>query len=262
MEPGQAVALMLPTSRDYFFSFYGVVLAGGVPVPIYPPVRRAQLEDHLRRQSRILVNCRASMLVTTADAIQVAHLLTAAVDTLGHVVTVAQLTDHRDTFEPVRRAAQDTAFLQYTSGSTGDPKGVVLSHANLLANMRADGYALAAEPNDVFVSWLPLYHDMGLIGAWLGSLYHAIRLVIMPPLSFIAKPQRWLWALHRYRGTLSAAPNFAFELCLKQIRDADIEGVDLSRWRVTANGAEAISAQTLVWCPAKKFRKSGEFFQD
>ncbi len=245
LEPGQAVALMLPTSRDYFFAFYGVVLAGGVPVPIYPPVRRAQLEDHLRRQSRILVNCRASMLVTSAEAIQVAHLLTAAVDTLGHVVTVAQLTDHSDVFERVRRASQDTAFLQYTSGSTGDPKGVVLSHANLLANVRADGHALAAKPNDVFVSWLPLYHDMGLIGAWFGSLYHAIRLVIMPPLSFLAKPQRWLWALHRYRGTLSAAPNFAFELCLKQIRDEDIEGVDLSRWRVAANGAEAISAQTI-----------------
>lgn len=245
LEPGQTVALMLPTSRDYFFAFYGVVLAGGVPVPIYPPVRRAQLEDHLRRQSRILVNCRASMLVATNDAIQVARLLTAAVDTLGHVVTVKQLADHRDTFEWVRRTADDTAFLQYTSGSTGDPKGVVLSHANLLANMRADGHAVGVNPNDVFVSWLPLYHDMGLIGAWFGSLYHAVHLVIMPPLSFLAKPQRWLWALHRYRGTLSAAPNFAFELCLKRVRDEDIEGIDLSHWRVAANGAEAISVHTL-----------------
>ena len=243
--PGEAVALMLPTGRDYFFAYFGVVMAGGVPVPIYPPVRRAQLEDHLRRQSRILTSCRAAMLLTTANATRVAHLLTAAVDSLRHVLTVVQLMGRTESHEPVRRAAHDTAFLQYTSGSTGDPKGVVLSHANLLANMRGDGRALRVQSSDVFVSWLPLYHDMGLIGAWLGSLYHAVRLVVMPPLSFLAKPQRWLWAIHRYQGTLSAAPNFAFELCLNRITGADIVGVDLSCWRFAANGAEAISAQTL-----------------
>ena len=245
LEPGEMVALMLPTSRDYFFAFYGVVLAGGVPVPIYPPVRRAQIEDHLRRQSRILKNCGATMLLTAADAGRIAHLLRATVESLRHVLTITQVMDHTEMHGHVQRAGNDIAFVQYTSGSTGDPKGVVLSHDNLLANMRADGTGMRVQSNDVFISWLPLYHDMGLIGAWLGSLYHAVRLVIMPPLAFLAKPQRWLWAIHRYHGTLSAAPNFAFELCLSRITDADMNGVDLSHWRIVANGAEAISARTL-----------------
>ncbi len=245
LEPGEAVALMLPTGRAYFHVFYGVVLAGGVPVPIYPPVRRQQLEDHLRRQGRILASCDAVMLVTTGDALAVARLLTAAVDTLRHVFAADALIDLAAPWERVARRPQDTAFLQYTSGSTGDPKGVVLSHANLLANVRADGHGMAATPVDVFVSWLPLYHDMGLIGAWLGSLYHAVRLVVMPPLAFLARPQRWLWAIHRHGGTLSAAPNFAFELCVKRIDEATLDGLDLSSWRIAANGAEAISAATV-----------------
>ncbi len=243
--PGEAVALMLPTGPDYFFAFSAVVLAGGIPVPIYPPVRRTQLEDHLRRQSAILINCRATMLITQEDAKTVAHLLTSQVDSLRYIATVDQLSALSVAGEIVSRRADDIGFLQYTSGSTGDPKGVVLTHANLLANIRADGYGLQVRSNDVFVSWLPLYHDMGLIGGWLGSIYHAPRLVIMSPLSFLSRPQRWLWAIHRYGGTISAAPNFAFDLCVRRIDDKEIEGLDLSRWRIVANGAEAISAATM-----------------
>ena len=139
----------------------------------------------------------------------------------------------------------DLAFLQYTSGSTGDAKGVMLTHDNLLANVRADGLGLGVTPRDVFVSWLPLYHDMGLIGAWLGSLYHGIPLVIMSPLQFLSRPHRWLRAVHRYGGTLSAAPNFAYELCVRRIRDEDLTGLDLSMWRQSLNGAEAIAPDTL-----------------
>jgi acyl-CoA synthetase (AMP-forming)/AMP-acid ligase II len=142
-------------------------------------------------------------------------------------------------------APDDIAFLQYTSGSTGQPKGVVLSHADLLANIRAMGEAVAVRSDDVFVSWLPLYHDMGLIGAWLGSLYFGVPLVSMSPLAFLARPRRWLEAIHRHRGTLSAAPNFAYELCLKRLHDADLERLDLSCWRRALNGAEPVSADTL-----------------
>ncbi len=245
LELGARVALMLPSGTDYFFAFYGVLLAGGVPVPIYPPVRRAQLEDHLRRQSRILANCQAAVLITSSDALLVARLLTVAVASLGVITTVEELSAHGADFERAAPAPDALAFFQYTSGSTGDPKGVVLSHANLLANIRADGLGLAVCAEDVFVSWLPLYHDMGLIGAWLGSLYHGVPMVSMSPLSFLARPQRWLWAMHRYRGTLSAAPNFAFELCVSRIADAGLAGLDLSGWRLALNGAEAISVKTM-----------------
>ena len=119
---------------------------------------------------------------------------------------------------------EDLAFLQYTSGSTGEPKGVSLTHANLLANIRAMGVALKVESTDVFVSWLPLYHDMGLIGAWLGSMYHAVKLVVMSPLTFLARPERWLWAVHRHGGTLSAAPNFAYDLLSQESRRPGYRG--------------------------------------
>ena len=121
----------------------------------------------------------------------------------------------------------------------------MLSHANLLANIRAMGEAMEASSRDVFVSWLPLYHDMGLIGAWLGSLYYGAPTAIMPPLAFLANPGRWLWSIHRHRATLSAAPNFAFELCLKSVRDEDIAGLDLSSLRMVVNGAEPVSPSTI-----------------
>ena len=108
--------------------------------------------------------------------------------------------------------ASDPAFVQYTSGSTGQPKGVLLTHANLLANIRAIAAGLAMQPTDVGVSWLPLYHDMGLIGAWLNCLHNGLPLTLMPPTAFLARPERWLWAIHERRATLSAAPNFAYEL--------------------------------------------------
>ncbi|MCG8449395.1 MAG: AMP-binding protein [Pirellulales bacterium] len=245
LQPGQAVALMLPTSDDYFYSFYGALLAGGVPVPIYPPMRPAQLEDHLRRQGSILKNCRAAVLITVPEAKRLAHLLSSQVESLKAVVTVDELNRADGDFVRLTPAADDLAFIQYTSGSTGNPKGVMLSHANLLANIRADGQAIRADSNDVFVSWLPLYHDMGLIGAWLGSLYFAPQLVIMSPLAFLTRPQRWLWAIHQHRGTLSAAPNFAYELCLNKIDDADLEGLDLGSWRIALNGAETVNPESV-----------------
>ena len=136
--------------------------------------------------------------------------------------------------------------MQYTSGSTGDPKGVILSHDNLLANIRAMGRAAAVTSSDRFVSWLPPYHDMGLIGAWLGTMYHAVPLVLMLPTSFLARPSRWLWAIHRYRATISAGPNFAYEIVASKVCDGDLIGLDLSSWRLAFNGAEPVRAATLA----------------
>lgn len=246
LQPGQAVAIMLPTSRDYFYSFFGILLAGGIPVPIYPPARLAQIEDHLRRHAGILANARAAMIITLPEALPLARLLKSQVEGLRHLFTVQELSAPGGKFTHPGVNSGDIALLQYTSGSTGNPKGVVLTHANLLANIRAMGEAAGVSSTDLFVSWLPLYHDMGLIGAWLGSLYYACPLVIMSPLAFLARPERWLRAIHSHRGTLSAAPNFAYELCLRKIADSDIEGLDLSSWRMAFNGAEPVSPETAL----------------
>lgn len=252
---GAAVALMLPTGRDYFASFAGVLLAGGVPVPIYPLMRRSQLADHLRRQVAILDNARATLLVTDPGTARLGRLVRGQVASLRHVVTPVELAEDGAANE-VGRDAADVALLQYTSGSTGNPKGVVLTHANLLSNIRAMAQATQVSTADVFVSWLPLYHDMGLIGAWLSSLYFGLPLVVMPPSTFLSRPSRWLQAIHTHRGTLSAGPNFAYELCLRKIEESELEGLDLSSWRVAFNGAETVHADTLMRF-AERFRPYG-----
>jgi len=243
--PGDTVALMLPTGEDYFYSFFAVLYAGAVPVPIYPPVRLNQLEDHMRRQVAILDNARCRFLVTVKEAKPLAWLLKSQIDCLKELLTLDELAASKGAYSRPQLNPDDTAFVQYTSGSTGNPKGVVLSHFNLLSNIRVDGSSIDVTADDVFVSWLPLYHDMGLIGAWLGSLYFSVPLIIMSPLTFLARPVRWLQALHRFGGTLSAAPNFAYELCLNRIDDDDLNGLDLSSWRIAMNGAEAVSPDTI-----------------
>jgi acyl carrier protein len=246
LEPRQTVAIMLPTSPDYFYTYFGILLAGGIPVPIYPPARMSQIEEHVRRHATILANAQTAILVTVPEAMAVARLLEAHVPGIRRIVSVSALSRAEAQAVHVAASPEDVAFIQYTSGSTGNPKGVVLTHANLLANIRTMALAVGASSKDVFVSWLPLYHDMGLIGAWLGSLYVGFPLVVMSPLAFLTGPERWLWAVHRYRGTLSAGPNFSYELCLNRIDDAQIEGLDLSTWRHAFNGAEAVSPDTVT----------------
>ena len=244
--PGDRVAMMLPTSTDFFASFFGILYAGAVPVPIYPPARMAQLEEHMRRQIVILRNAGARMLITVPEGRALAVLLRSQVETLQSVETVATLSAVRSPV-PLPRTDDPEALglMQYTSGSTGDPKGVMLTHWGLLENVRAMGHAMEATSKDVFVSWLPLYHDMGLIGAWLGCCYFGARLYVMSPISFLVRPATWLWTMHKYRATFSGGPNFAFELAASRIPDEDLQGLDLSALRFMVNGAEPISPQTL-----------------
>jgi 1-acyl-sn-glycerol-3-phosphate acyltransferase len=243
--PGDRVALMLPTGTDFFCAFFGILYVGAVPVPIYPPMQRAQIEDYARRQAAILRNAGARMLITVPEGLRLGSLLRGLVAPLSSIESTATLSARPTEIAlPNLQNGLATALIQYTSGSTGDPKGVVLSHVNVLANIRSIGRAVAASSADVFVSWLPLYHDMGLIGAWLGCLYYGAPLYAMSPLSFLARPQSWLWAIHRFHATLSAAPNFAFELCLNKIDDSELKGLDLSSLRLVGNGAEPVSVST------------------
>jgi 1-acyl-sn-glycerol-3-phosphate acyltransferase len=231
---------------------------GAVPVPLYPPFSRSRFQEYARRQSGILENAQAKILVTVGEGRALGSVLRSSASALRDVVAIEDLLEDSRTLDPGTIASRpaDPALIQYTSGSTGDPKGVLLSHENLLTNVRAIGAALSIEPSDVGVSWLPLYHDMGLIGAWLTPMFFGIPVAILSPLSFLTRPERWLWTIHRRRGTISPAPNFAYELSVRKIAESELEGLDLSSWRAALNGAEPISPRTLERFE-KKFGRCG-----
>ncbi|MBI3667677.1 MAG: AMP-binding protein [Acidobacteria bacterium] len=250
--PGDRVALMLPTGADFFYCFMGVLLARAIPVPIYPPFRADRIEEFAARQSAILRNAEAARLITVGAEEGLAHLLRPRVPSLAGVISAEELSRGAAapgvgaTHPAIPRGGEAPALIQYTSGSTGHPKGVLLSHANLLANIRAIGKTVEIQPHDVGVSWLPLYHDMGLIGCWLLPLYYGIPIVILSPLAFLSRPERWLWAIHYHRATLSVGPNFAYDLCARKIREEAIEGLDLSSWRAALNGSESVRPETIA----------------
>ena len=244
---GDTIALMLPTGFDFLRSFQGILLRGAVAVPIYPPLRLDRLAEYAERQSAILKSAGVRLLITIPRAKPIGDVLKAMVPTLEAVLSadeVAASASGRARATPQSRA-DDAAFIQYTSGSTGSPKGVLLTHANLMANIKAISRGLEARATEVGVSWLPLYHDMGLIGSWLFPMASGFPLALRSPLSFLARPERWLHDIHRRRGTLSAAPNFAYELCVRRIRDEDIAGIDLSSWMCALNGAEPVRPETM-----------------
>jgi acyl carrier protein len=256
--PGGRVSLMLPTSRQFFVCYAGILLAGAVPVPIYPPFRADRIEEYAEWQGAILNNAGVCLLLTFRRAEAVAKLLKPRVKSLLAVVDAGKLLEAAEKALPPApgalpaflsgtrvRKSSDLALLQYTSGSTGDPKGVMLTHANLLANMRSIAEAVELSRDDVGISWLPLYHDMGLIGAWLTLLLLGTPLVVMSPLAFLTRPERWLQTISKYKCTIGAAPNFAYELCVRKISDQAMEGVDLSSWRAALNGAEPVNPETL-----------------
>jgi 1-acyl-sn-glycerol-3-phosphate acyltransferase len=254
---GERVAIMLPTERAYFSVFFGILLAGGVPVPLYPPADPARLAEQLTRLAGVLRNAGAVALVTVPEAIAAARLLSVQVPSLTRVRTPAELLERRATGSLLPEVRpDDIALIQYTSGSTGDPKGVVLTHAQLLANMRAMAEAARLSSADVVVSWLPLYHDMGLIGLWHTPLVYGVPFVVMSPLSFLARPVRWLEAITAYSGTISAAPDFAYHACAERITDAELSGLDLSSWRLAFDGSEAVSA-AVVDAFTKRFAPVG-----
>ena len=244
VQKGDSVALMLPTGSAFFHTFLGAMRLGAVPVPMYPPLRWSEIEEHVRGRMAILANAQARVLVTVPEGLFIGRILKAQLPHLAAVASVDHLRSAEQPPQPLVRGT-DTAMLQYTSGSTGDPKGVVLNHDNILANIRAMGGAAAVSSSDRFLSWLPLYHDMGLIGAWMGTMYYAVPLVLMSPTEFLGRPARWLRSIHRFGATISAGPNFAYEIVASKVRDEDLDGLDLRSWRLAFNGAEPVRAATL-----------------
>ena len=243
---GDRVALMLPTGTEFFAAFFGILYAGAVPVPIYPPMQLSQLEDYLRRQANILCNAAPRVLVTVTAALRLGALLRGLVPSLSAIKSVGDLQSGSAHLALPRLNDPDaTALIQYTSGSTGDPKGVVLLMPMCWPIFAP--YLKQSMPHapTFFLSWLPLYHDMGLIGAWLGPLYAGASCYVMSPLSFLAHPQSWLWASHRTGPLFRPRRTSHLSYVSSKIDDADLAGLDLSSLRFVANGAEPVSVHTL-----------------
>ncbi len=246
LRKGDRVALILPTNDDFVLCFLGAIRAGVIPVPIYPPMALGQLQAYLDNTRHIVAKSGARVLVTTAKIKRLLGTVQAACPALEQVVAIEGIRESTEPLKAEKIGLEDVALLQFTSGSTSRPKGVALTHANLAANVQCimvDG--LHITPEDVGVSWLPLYHDMGLIGFVLAPIYHRVPVVHLPALLFLKRPISWFQAVARHGGTTAFAPNFAYALCVKRIKASEIEGLDLSRWRIAGCGAEPIRPETL-----------------
>jgi acyl-CoA synthetase (AMP-forming)/AMP-acid ligase II len=246
LRKGDRVALILPNNDDFVLCFLGAIRAGIIPAPIYPPMALGQLQPYLDNTRHIVAKSGARVLVTTTRIKRLLGTVQSACPALEQVVAIEGIRESTEPLKPEKIALEDTAFLQFTSGSTSRPKGVTLTHANLAANIKCimeDGLQIRAD--DVGVSWLPLYHDMGLIGFVLAPLFHRIPIVYLPSLLFLKRPVTWFQAFTRHGGSIAYAPNFAYALCIKRIRASELDGLDLTRWRVAGCGAEPIRPETL-----------------
>ena len=244
---GDRVALILPDNADFVFTFLGAIRAGLVPVPIYPPTGLGKLAGYLDNTLHVVEKSGARLLVTNGDIKRMLGTIQARAPELARVVAIEGVHRMREELKPAKVALDDTCFLQFTSGSTSRPKGVVLTHANLAANVKAimpQGLGIR-DSVDSGASWLPLYHDMGLIGFVIAPLYHVNTITFLPPLLFLKRPVRWLETISRYRANISFGPNFAYALCVKRIKESEAAGLDLSSWRVAGCGAEPIRAENL-----------------
>jgi fatty-acyl-CoA synthase len=241
--PGSRVALVMPEVADFIRAFFGITAAGLVPVPLFPPSQAGDLATFARQSQHVLDASHAVAVVTSSE---VATLLdVSGISSAPVVLAIETLGDAAPLERPIGVGLDRPALLQFTSGSTAAPKGVVLSHANIDANAVAIAHGLDLKPDDVGVSWLPLYHDMGLIGMLIAAVHGCVDLIIMSPVLFLKRPTVWLEAISTYRGTISFAPNFAYELCLRRVKSSQVETLDLSSWRVAGCGAEPVRAETL-----------------
>src|SRR5256884_1044839 len=241
--PGDRVILLFPPGLEYVAAVFAFFAADAIAVPAYPP-NPARLTRTLPRLLAIIADAQPRAILTTPEIGAMADALAGIAPDLA-AATWLSTGDARDG-EPARSPRPDSvALLQYTSGSTGDPKGVMLTHRNLLHNADYIQHRLRTSPESRFVFWLPPYHDMGLIGGILAPANTGCESTLMSPLSFIEKPIRWLEAVTRRRGTVSGGPNFAFDLCARRVTEGQRQHLDLASWEVAFNGSEPVMAETL-----------------
>ena len=252
LDRGDYVALLIPEADGFLTAFLGVSLAGLVPIPLAHPLDIGRLGADIDKVASFLRVARARAVVTSSRLLPSLRPLRGVARIVELVVPWSELTG------PALAASEPAdpdgpAMLQFTSGSTSQPRGVVLTHANLFSNVHAICCAkgIALGPADTGVSWLPLFHDMGLIGMALCPLYVGCRGVFLSPAEFLKRPVAWLRAITRHHGTISFAPNFAYEMCLRRVKDAELDDLDLSSWRIAGCGAEPIHAGTLEAFAAK-----------
>jgi amino acid adenylation domain-containing protein len=239
---GERALVMLDNDDHYAVSMLACFYAGVIAVPVFPP--ESMRPQHLARLTGIAQDSQARCVLTSA-AMRAAMSGAADAFAQAEMIAVDEVSlALADAWTPFAPAADDAAFLQYTSGSTSAPKGVIVTHGNLIANERAIRDGMGIGPDDKFVSWAPLYHDMGLIGGLMQPLYSGVPLVLTSPRYFLESPVRWLELISRHRATLSGGPDFAYRLCLDRVKGARLAGLDLSTWRVAYTGAEPVRADT------------------
>ncbi|WP_340052207.1 non-ribosomal peptide synthetase [Pseudomonas proteolytica] len=250
---GERAVLLFPSGPDYVAAFFGCLYAGVIAVPAYPP--ESTRRHHQERLLSIIADAEPRLLLTSSGLR----------DSLGQIQEAPPLlcVDELHSESAAGWVApdlqdDDIAFLQYTSGSTALPKGVQVTHGNLVANelLIRRGFGIDLNPDDVIVSWLPLYHDMGLIGGLLQPIFSGVPCVLMSPAYFLGRPLRWLEAISQYRGTISGGPDFAYRLCSERVSESALERLDLSHWRVAYSGSEPIRLDTLERF-AEKFARCG-----
>lgn len=242
---GDRVALVFPTGPEFFDAFFGVLLAGAVPVPLYPPVRLGRLAEYHARTARMLARVRARLVLADRRVQRILGVPVARARPPLGCRALAELPagPPSDRMSPVAVRSGDLALVQFSSGTTVEPKPVALSHRAVLAQTEilSNLWPDTATVHHSAVSWLPLYHDMGLIGCVFPALARDATLTLIPPELFVARPALWLRAISRYRATVSPAPNFAYALCASRVPESELQGLDLSSWVTALDGAESVA---------------------
>ena len=247
VEPGDRLLVMFPPSLDFVPAFFASLYAGAVAVPVYPPAG-PKIERTMARLRGMVADAKPSLVVAPSCSAAHIQILAAAVPELQSVPWLDPATvpdEEADDWRAPAIDASSLAFLQYTSGSTSSPRGVMVSHGNLLDNLRQTHVDAAYDQASVSLSWLPVNHDMGLINGVLQPVYSGCTAYLMPPAAFLQRPGRWLQAISRFGATHSGGPNFAYELCTRRVSSDESATLDLSSWRVAYNGSEPIRRSTL-----------------